>query len=670
MFVTFTIINTENKMRKYILLLLLAVCAHVSADVLDKVKLFKATAQLNGKPIPMWFNITGDDVVEVGNGKNAAISQYAEGKLIVPSTIVNPADNRTYKVKRVANFAFNLCSKLSEVSLEEGLNEIGEHAFVGCNALQTVSMPATITVIGRGAFMGCKQLLHADLPQQLTAIEQECFVENRFSNNKLLLPAGIKSIPLAAFQHCQLQQVVLSPNVSNIDAEAFMQTVACHFYMFDGNTAPTINPKGVSTASHWYATNPQLYATKSLCGGLLTVSAMVPNETFSVGDITYKIVQTPQYPGVFTASAYKTNGDKVWGSTFNSMPEWVLNPVFPGNWQPQHRINGIEPTFFAGSQMAKLQHITLPSSIEGSRSAKAFAHCKALVAVNLLAMQPMTRTESDALLEGLAENAVVYAPKGQTEEHRAYNYVLTNNDGQRHTSAYKLNLERDFDSLAYQANMAYLLPYSFVAERATFYRSSFANKQKETLVLPFAAKPQGSAFAFIDMTDQPGPNANVAFKRKDDMLANTPYIYVSDGTPIVAQNVEVNAVEMPAEIVEKDNLFGTYHAGLLRDVAANRLLNGTTYLLKQSELPGSLMFTQSSADVFIAPFQAYFHVSNPLYGANLKLVLEGDNTTGIKQLSTEGNIDANAWFNLQGVRLKAKPQKGVFIHQGKKVLMK
>ncbi len=489
MFVTFTIINTENKMRKYILLLLLAVCAHVSADVLDKVKLFKATAQLNGKPIPMWFNITGDDVVEVGNGKNAAISQYAEGKLIVPSTIVNPTDNRTYKVKRVANFAFNLCSKLSEVSLEEGLNEIGEHAFVGCNALQTVSMPATITVIGRGAFMGCKQLLHADLPQQLTAIGQECFVENRFSNNNLLLPAGIKSIPLAAFQHCQLQQVVLSPNVSNIDAEAFMQTVACHFYMFDGNTAPTINPKGVSTASHWYATNPQLYATKSLCGGLLTVSAMVSNETFSVGDITYKIVQTPQYPGVFTASAYKTNGDKVWGSTFNSMPEWVLNPVFPGNWQPQHRINGIEPTFFAGSQMAKLQHITLPSSIEGSRSAKAFAHCKALVAVNLMAMQPMTRTESDALLEGLAENTVVYAPKGQTEEHRPYNYVLTNNDGQRHTSAYKLNLERDFDSLAYQANMAYLLPYSFVAERATFYRSSFANKQKETLVLPFAAKP-------------------------------------------------------------------------------------------------------------------------------------------------------------------------------------
>ena len=189
-------------------------------------------------------------------------------------------------------------------------------------------------------------------------------------------------------------------------------------------------------------------------------------------------------------------------------------------------------------------------------------------------------------------------------------------------------------------------------------------------MLPFASKPQGSAFAFIDMTDQPGSNANVAFKRKDDMLANTPYIYVSDGTPIVAQNVEVNAVEMPAEIVEKDNLFGTYHAGLLRDVAANRLLNGTTYLLKQSELPGSLMFTQSSADVFIAPFQAYFHVSNPLYGANLKLILEGDNTTGIKQLSTEGNIDANAWFNLQGVRLKAKPQKGVFIHQGKKVMMK
>ena len=70
-------------MKKYILLLFLAVCAQLSADTLNKETLFKGTAMLNGKAIPMWFNVTGNATAEIGNGKNSAISQYAEGKLVV-----------------------------------------------------------------------------------------------------------------------------------------------------------------------------------------------------------------------------------------------------------------------------------------------------------------------------------------------------------------------------------------------------------------------------------------------------------------------------------------------------------------------------------------------------------------------------------------------------------
>ena len=144
-------------MRKYIILLLLAICTQLSADVLGKETLIKGTAKLNGKDVPMWFNVTGTDVVAVGNGKNAAISQYSEGKLVVPASIVNPADKRRYKVEKVANFAFSLCSKLTAVTLEEGIKEIGENAFSGCNALQTIDFPASLTAIGRGAFAGCNQ---------------------------------------------------------------------------------------------------------------------------------------------------------------------------------------------------------------------------------------------------------------------------------------------------------------------------------------------------------------------------------------------------------------------------------------------------------------------------------------------------------------------------------
>ena len=188
-------------MRKYIILLLLAICTQLSADVLSKETLIKGTAKLNEKDVAMWFNVTAEGVVEVGNGKNAAISQYSEGELVVPANIVNPADKRSYKVARVANFAFSLCSKLTAVTLEEGIKEIGENAFSGCNALQTIGYPSSLTTIGRGAFAGCSQLRHAQLPKNLASIGQEAFAGNQFADNKVILP--IKDYPRRRFRWLQ-----------------------------------------------------------------------------------------------------------------------------------------------------------------------------------------------------------------------------------------------------------------------------------------------------------------------------------------------------------------------------------------------------------------------------------------------------------------------------------
>ena len=518
-------------MRKYIILLLLAICTQLSADVLSKETLIKGTAKLNGKDVPMWFNVTGTDVVEVGNGKNAAISQYSEGKLVVPASIVNPADKRIYKVARVANFAFSLCSKLTAVTLEEGIKEIGENAFSGCNALQTIGYPASLTAIGRGAFAGCNQLRHAQLPKNLASIGQEAFAGNQFADNKLLLPIKVAAIPIAAFDGCKLQMAILPPTLQSIEEDAFRGAGSCDFYMFDGNAVPLVHNKGVNVASHWYVSKPQNYVQKTYCNGLLPISAMVPQGEFVADNITYRIVQVGQYPGIFTASAYKRNDKKDWSSEFKDLKTAVHNPTFGGKWNPEYRINGIDANFFTGNDIVKLHHIALPASIEPTQSKNAFAQCKALVSLDLSAMSPLSKAESDALLSGLPEFTIVYAPKTQVQEHRAANTVLTNKDGKRHTSLYKMQLNETFDALAQQGNLAYRLPYSFEAKRATFFRSSFKSKKKETLVLPFAAKPRGKAFAFDGMDKQADANTTLKFAKKDELQANTPYIYM----PLTAQ---------------------------------------------------------------------------------------------------------------------------------------
>ena len=636
-------------MRKYIILLLLAICTQLSAEGLGKDTNIKGTAKLNGKDVPMWFNVTGTDVVEVGNGKNAAISQYSEGKLVVPASIVNPADKRRYKVEKVANFAFSLCSKLTAVTLEEGIKEIGENAFSGCNALQTIGYPASLTAIGRGAFAGCSQLRHAQLPENLASIGQEAFAGNQFADNKVILP-------------------ILPPTLQSIEEDAFRGTGSCDFYMFDGNAVPSVHNKGVNVASHWYATKPQSYGKESFCNGLLPISAMVPQDEFVADNITYRIVQVGQYPGIFTASAYKRNDKKDWTSEFKDLKAAVHNPTFAGKWNPEYRINGIDANFFTGNDIVKLHHIALPASIEPAQSTNAFAQCKALVSLDLSAMKPLSKAESDALLSGLPEFTIVYAPKTQAQEHRAANTVLTNKEGKRHTSLYKMQLDENFDALALQGNLAYRLPYSFEAKRATFFRSSFKNKKKETLVLPFAAKPRGKAFAYDGMDKQGGTNTTLKFAKKDELQANTPYIYASDGTEIWAENVVVNT-QNNTNTPTKDGLFGVYKADLVKALAAAQQLNGAAYTLNAEGNKGNATFVQATDETKLTPFHAFLHLADMLVGANLKLVFEGEAATGIEKVTNNADNEDDTWYNLQGIKFNSKPQKGIYIRNGKKVVV-
>ena len=655
-------------MRKYIILLLLAICTQLSAEGLGKDTNFKGTAKLNGKDVPMWFNVTGTDVVAVGNGKNAAISQYSEGKLVVPASIVNPADKRRYKVEKVANFAFSLCNKLTAVTLEEGIKEIGENAFSGCNALQTIGYPASLTAIGRGAFAGCNQLRHAQLPKNLASIGQEAFAGNQFADNKVILPIKVAAIPIAAFDGCKLQMAILPPTLKSIEEDAFRGAGSCDFYMFDGNAVPSVHNKGVNVASHWYATKPQSYGKESFCNGLLPISAMVPQDEFVADNLTYRIVQAGQYPGVFTASAYKRNDKMDWASEFKDLKAAVHNPTFAGKWNPQYRINSIDANFFTGNDIVKLHHIALPASIEPTQSKNAFAQCKALVSLDLSAMSPLSKAESDALLSGLPEFTIVYAPKSQAQEHRAANTVLTNKDGKRHTSLYKMQLNETFDALAQQGNLAYRLPYSFEAKRATFFRSSFKNKKKETLVLPFAAKPRGKAFAFDGMDKQSGTNTTLKFAKKDELQANTPYIYASDGTEIWAENVVVNP-QTSTNTPTRDGLFGVYKADFVKTLAAAQQLNGAAYTLNAEGNKGNATFVQATDDAKLTPFHAFLHLADMLVGANLKLVFEGETATGIGKVDNDVDNENNTWFNMQGIKFNSKPQKGIYIRNGKKVVV-
>ena len=55
-------------------------------------------------------------------------------------------------IKVISEDAFYACSKLQEVEIEEGCEEIAKYAFDGCTKLRTIYLPKSIKLLGKGLF--------------------------------------------------------------------------------------------------------------------------------------------------------------------------------------------------------------------------------------------------------------------------------------------------------------------------------------------------------------------------------------------------------------------------------------------------------------------------------------------------------------------------------------
>ena len=119
-------------------------------------------------------------------------------------------------------------------------------------------------------------------------------------------------------------------------------------------------------------------------------------------------------------------------------------------------------------------------------------------------------------------------------------------------------------------------------------------------------------------------------------------------------------------------------------VSDSKVIDGNTYYYKTFDVNSAgytfnIIFNQGSGSgnlqtVDLGPISedTYYEISslvNGKYSANdITSVV-----TGIDNITTDNNSVStnNAWYNLEGMRLTAKPtQKGIYIHQGKKLVVK
>jgi len=100
-------------------------------------------------------------------------------------------------VKTISSYAFEDCSNLESVTMQEGLDTLKQCVFRGCNALKTVTLPSSLVSISNYVFNECEQI--SDIYCHITApyeIEADAFSEydEPYKSATLHVPAGTKPL--------------------------------------------------------------------------------------------------------------------------------------------------------------------------------------------------------------------------------------------------------------------------------------------------------------------------------------------------------------------------------------------------------------------------------------------------------------------------------------------
>ena len=591
------------------------------------------------------------------------------------------------KIKKIKEAAFQNATALENIDLPEGLEEIQKDAFNSCTSLTEIGIPSTVTTIDPTGFQQAEKLERFDVNKNNTVYSSVdgfllskdktklvSFPPAKANTYYTLLPPTIETIGAQAFYAInKLENITIPEKVNRIERFAFDKLEKLNTIAFLGkhpipaaNVDPSaFNPLNINPATIDLSVrkgSETEYAANNVWNKFHQVGVSFFEETNGAGNGETEYFPLSQYAVMIVGTKADVYTYVVQPKVENHLDNHKYEIRLWGDYALNDNTTNIEEVVFKNT----LDYVGIDAfkKQDGSSTVKRIYFTATVPTKDMSATKWEYINNSGTYTEKEFEPSLkIYVKKS------AENAYKTATGWARYAdqTSYKIPGEVTIQ------NLWGTFAREFDADLGIYSRENNGKGK----VAAFVAQKS----ADVKVADPVHTFGIYKFKVESiDMhggvSGDETYVPADNGVLIEARQGSSLPADFYYAIGEKDNTTYTILHNMMTGVTVKKaVVNSTTadplYAMSKSE--GLLKLIKPGTSFNFPVHKAYARPQDTFSGAaKVQPVFDeedNNNVTGIENIENTTTTDKNVYYNLQGQRVE-NPQHGVFILNGKKVILK